>query len=161
MGFQFLKPILSFLNERGILMGILVAGCLLCSPVNLRAEQVAVIVKKDGPLTHLSKVDIRGIYLGEIRFSGGMPIRPVQYAEGHVKDVFLLGVVGLTSKDYKLYWVKKLFQEGLTPPIVKGDPAEIIGAVHEDPWTIGYVPKEFINGSPDVQIIYIIEDVQP
>ena len=116
------------------------------------------VVNKDGPLSHLSKAEIRAIYLGEIRFVGGMPVRPIQYPEGPVKDVFLSNVIGLSAKDYKLYWVKKLFQEGLTPPLVKTDPAEILNAVREDPWGIGYLPKEIVNEASDIQIIYIIQE---
>ena len=140
------------------MLSLLVLICLLCSSVNLHAEQVAVIVNKDGPLSHLSKTEIRGIYLGESRFVGGMPVRPIQYPEGQVKDAFLLNIIGMSAKDYKLYWVKKLFQEGLTPPLVKTEPTEIMNAVREDPWGIGYLPKDFTNEASDIQIIYIIQE---
>ncbi|MBI3595730.1 MAG: hypothetical protein HY203_01090 [Nitrospirae bacterium] len=155
---QFLKSGPAILRNRGLILSMLVLICLLCGSVNLHAEQVAVIVNKDGPLSHLSKTEIRGIYLGEIRFVGGMPVRPIQYAEGQVKEAFLSNVIGLSAKDYKLYWVKKLFQEGLTPPLVKTDPSEILNAVREDPWGIGYLPKEFANEASEIQIIYIIQE---
>lgn len=140
------------------MLGLPALICLLCSSVNLHAEPVAVIVNKDGPLSHLSKTEVRGIYLGEIRFVGGMPVRPIQYPEGQVKDAFMLNVIGMSAKDYKMYWVKKLFQEGLTPPLVKSDPTDIMNAVREDPYGIGYLPKEMINEAPDIQIIYTIQE---
>jgi len=158
VGVQFLKSDPGILRNRGLMLSLLVLICLLCSSVNLHAEQVAVIVNKDGPLSHLSKTEIRGIYLGEIRFVGGMPVRPIQYPEGQVKDAFLLNIIGMSAKDYKLYWVKKLFQEGLTPPLVKTEPTEIMNAVREDPWGIGYLPKDFTNEASDIQIIYIIQE---
>ena len=158
MGVQFLKNRPGLLRNRGLMLSLLVLICLLCSSINLHAEQVAVIVIKDGPLSHLSKAEVRGIYLGEIRFVGGMPVRPIQYPEGPVKDAFLLNVIGMSAKDYKLYWVKKLFQEGLTPPLVKTDPTEIMNAVREDPWGIGYLPKEIADAASDIQIIYIIQE---
>jgi hypothetical protein len=155
---QFLKNGPAILKNRSLILTTLVLGFLLCGSVNLHAEQVAVVVNKDGPLSHLSKAEIRGIYLGEIRFVGGMPVRPIQYPEGPVKDAFLSNIIGMSAKDYKLYWVKKLFQEGLTPPLVKTDPVEILNAVREDQWGIGYLPKEFSGGASDIQIIYIIEE---
>ncbi|HET6465010.1 MAG TPA: hypothetical protein VFH55_05295 [Nitrospiria bacterium] len=158
MGVQFLKNRPVILRNRGLMLSLLVLICLLCSSINLHAEQVAVIVIKDGPLSHISKAEIRGIYLGEIRFVGGMPVRPIQYPEGQVKDAFLSNIIGMSAKDYKLYWVKKLFQEGLTPPLVKTDPAEIMNAVREDPWGIGYLPKELASEASDIQIIYIIQE---
>ena len=158
MGVQFLKNGPAILKYRNLILTLLVLVFLLCGSVNLHAEQVVVVVNKDGPLSHLSKAEIRGIYLGEIRFVGGMPVRPIQYPEGPVKEAFLSNVIGLSAKDYKLYWVKKLFQEGLTPPLVKTDPKEILNAVREDAWGIGYLPKEFVNGTPDIQIIYTIQE---
>ena len=135
------------LKNRSLILTTLVLGFLLCGTVNLRAEQIVVVVNKDGPLSHLSKGEIRGIYLGEIRFVGGMPVRPIQYPEGPEKDAFLSNVIGMSAKDYKLYWVKKLFQEGLTPPLVKSDPAEIMNAVREDPWGIGYLPMNDMSAA--------------
>jgi len=57
-----------------------------------------------------------------------------------------------------LYWVKKLFQEGLTPPLVKADPVAILNAVRDDAWGIGYLPKEFVNEASDIQIVYIVPE---
>jgi hypothetical protein len=155
---QFLKNGPAILRNRSLILTLLVLGFLVCGSGNLHAEQVAVVVNKDGPLSHLSKAEIRGIYLGEIRFVGGMPVRPIQYPEGPVKDAFLYNVVGMSAKDYKLYWVKKLFQEGLKSPLVITDPAEILIAVRQDAWGIGYLPKELINEASDIQIIYIIQE---
>lgn len=145
-------------RNRGPILGLLILYFLLGGSAILHAEPVAVVVNKGGPLIHLSKVEVRGIYLGEIRFVGGMPVRPIQYPEGQIKDAFLWNVVGWSAKDYKLYWIKKLFQEGLTPPLVKVDPTEILKAVREDPWGIGYLPKEIADQESDVQIIYTIQE---
>jgi len=155
---QFLKNGPAMLKNRSLILTTLVLGFLLCGTVNLRAEQIVVVVNKDGPLSHLSKGEIRGIYLGEIRFVGGMPVRPIQYPEGPEKDAFLSNVIGMSAKDYKLYWVKKLFQEGLTPPLVKADPVAILNAVRDDAWGIGYLPKEFVNEASDIQIVYIVPE---
>ncbi|HTN43935.1 MAG TPA: hypothetical protein VMN77_09095 [Nitrospiria bacterium] len=160
MGIQFLKNDPIVVKIRGLILSLLILGGLLCSALTAYAEQIAVVVNKDSPLSRLSKTEIRGIYLGEIRFVGGMPVRPIQYPEGPVKDVFLSNVIGMSSKDYKLYWVKKLFQDGLKPPLVKGDPAQILNAVQEDPWGIGYLPKKYLRDNEEFQIIYIMQDDQ-
>lgn len=159
-GHSVFKTGVAILNGHGFILSFLLVGCLFWFPARLHAEQVAVIVAKESVLNHLSKAEIRGIYLGEIRFMEGMPIKPLQYPEGKVKDAFLFGVVGFSSKDYKLYWVKKIFQDGLTPPMVKTDPSEIINSISQDQWGIGYIPKEMANGMTGVQIIYSTEKVQ-
>lgn len=151
---------LAIISGRGIILTVLFAVCSFGRPAGLHAQPIAVIVAKNSVMSHLSKAEIRGIYLGEIRFRGGMPIRPLQYPEGSVKDSFLSGVVGLSSKDYKLYWVKKIFQDGLTSPPVKADPFEIIDLISRDQWGIGYVPKEMADEMEKVSIIYSAESVQ-
>lgn len=148
------------MSGRGFILTFLVVGCLFWHPSHLRAEEIAVIVAQNSVLNHLSKAEIRGIYLGEIRFIGGMPIRPIQYPEGNVKDIFLSEVVGLSSKDYKLYWVKKIFRDGLTPPMAKTDPFEIIDLVSDNRWGIGYIPKTMAAEMKEVNIIYSTDSVQ-
>jgi hypothetical protein len=159
-GVSVFKTGLAIISGRGFILIILLAGSLFGQPTGLHAEQIAVIVAPKSVMSHLSKAEIRGIYLGEIRFMGGMPIRPLQYPEGNVKDAFLTGIVGLSSKDYKLYWVKKIFQDGLTPPVIKTDPFEIIDFISRDQWGIGYVPKEMADEIKKVRIIYSTESVQ-
>jgi hypothetical protein len=154
------KSGLSIISGRGILLTVLFAGCLFLRPAGLHAQSIAVVVAKNSVMSNLSKAEIRGIYLGEIRFMGGMPIRPLQFPEGSVKDAFLSGVVGLSSKDYKLYWVKKIFQDGLTPPAVKADPFEIIDLISRDQWGIAYVPKELADEMGEVKIIYSTESIR-
>jgi hypothetical protein len=159
-GLSVFKTSVAILSGRGFILSFLLVGCLFWFPARLHAEQISVIVAKESVLSHLSKAEIRGIYLGEIRFMEGMPIRPLQYPEGNIKDAFLSGVVGLSSKDYKLYWVKKIFQDGLTPPMVKADPSEIINLIGQDQWGIGYIPKEMADEMTRVQIIYSTERVR-
>jgi len=142
----------------GLALGV---ACLLLLPAVSRAESIAIIVSKNSALLQLTKAEIRGIYLGEIRFIGGMPVQPLQYPEGKVKDLFLNDVLSMTSKEYKLYWLKKLFQEGLTPPAVRNDPYEIMDTVRRDHWSIGYVPESMVDELNEVVILYTIKGTRP
>jgi ABC-type phosphate transport system substrate-binding protein len=133
---------------------------LLCTPVHA-VESIAIIVNNDGPLTHLSKAEVREIYLGEIRFVESIRIIPIHSPEGPLKEIFLSTVIGWPSKSYKLHWTKKVFQEGLRLPPVKAHPEEIIEWVKEQPGAIGYVPRELADGQSGVRILYVLEMVNP
>jgi len=139
---------------------VLLGSTLLCTPVHA-VESIAIIVNENGPLTHISKAEVREIYLGEIRFVEGIRIIPIHGPEGPLKEGFLITVIGQPSKAYKLHWTRKVFQEGQSLPLVKVHPAEIIEWVKEQPGAIGYVPQELVDGQPGIRILYVFEMVNP
>jgi len=126
-----------------------------------QTEQIAIIVNANGPLIHILESDIRDIYLGEIRFVRGVRALPIHYPEGRVKDIFLSRMLGQSSKAYRLHWARKVFQEGLTLPVVKSNPREIVELVESRPGAIGYVPRRWVNGHEGIRIISSFEITNP
>jgi len=120
------------------------------------AEPIAIIVNENSPLTHISRAEVKEIYLGEIRFLEGIRITPVHLPEGPIKDRFLSIAIGRTSKAYKLHWTKKVFQEGLSIPPVEVDPGEMIEWVGKEPGA-----KGLVENHPNVRIIHIFEGTVP
>jgi ABC-type phosphate transport system substrate-binding protein len=123
---------------------------------NLHAVEIVVIVNEAGPLVNLSAPNIRDIYLGEKSFEGGIKIAAINYSEGPVKNVFFTEVLKMTSKEYRLYWTKKLFQAGGTAPMVINNPKNILDTVRKTKGAIGYVAKEDLK---DIKGIKIIEEI--
>ena len=80
------------------------------------AQDFVIIVNPNGPLVEANVDTIRDIYLGEMRFVRDIRLKPVNITEGELKDTFLKRVVAMSSKEYRLHWVKKVFGEGLTIP---------------------------------------------
>ena len=99
-----------------------------------------VVVNRDGPYDGLKAAAIKEIYLGEKRFLGNVKLEPVNFTEGPLKDTFLKEVVGMTSKEYKLHWIKKVFQEGLSLPRTLGSVDDIVGFVKRGKGAVGYLP---------------------
>ena len=99
-----------------------------------------VVVNRDGPYDGLKAAAIRDVYLGEKRFIGVVKLEPVNFTEGPLKDTFLKEVVGMTSKEYKLHWIKKVFQEGLSLPRSLGSVDDIVGFVKSGKGAVGYLP---------------------
>ena len=161
MVLQFLiKKLANFRFHWPCTWAVLLGYILLCTPVHA-VESIAIIVNENGPLTHISKAEVREIYLGETRFVEGIRIIPIQGPEGPLKESFLTIVIGQPSKAYKLHWTKKVFQEGISLPPVKGHPAEIIEWVKEQPGAIGYVPRKLLDGQSGVRTLFILEMVKP
>lgn len=118
---------------------------------------MAVIVNRSGPLTEIPREDIREIYLGNMRFANGVAIYPIHYRESPVKDAFLSSIIGMSSKEYRLYWAKKVFQEGGSFPASNDNFQSIISFVRKTPGAIAYVPASELAETTGVKIIAKIE----
>ena len=88
--------------------------CILSLNSFVFAEEILIIVNNNGPLVNISDEDIKKIYKGEKRFEAGVKIIPVEL-EG-IKAQFLTSFMNTTSKDYRVHWTKKVFQDGIQPP---------------------------------------------
>src|SRR3989304_401218 len=79
-------------------------------------EKIVVIVNDSGPLTEISEVQIKDIYLGHLQFIKNLRIVPLHYRESGIKEAFLSRFLDTTSKEYRRYWISKSFQDGIIPP---------------------------------------------
>ena len=124
---------------------------------NLSAEEIAIIVNEEGPLTQISEAEIKEIYLGNIKFMGGVAIAPLHYSEGLVKDAFLASIVKMNSKKYRLYWTKKIFQEGGHVPAVQNSFQLIVSFVSKNKGAIGYVLRTELTDMKGIKVVATIQ----
>lgn len=125
--------------------------------LNAFALDIAVIVNASGPLVNASMSDIKDIYLGEKRYEGTLQIVPLLFPEGDVKEIFLKDTVMMTPKQYKVYWTRKMFQDGVPIPKTYSHPNEILSTVRNNKGGIGFLPKEAIGNLNDLKVIIIIK----
>ncbi len=132
---------------------LLLVLILLLQPVVVSGEDFVIIVNKHSPLVSADTSTVRDIYLGEKRFAEGIKLMPINMVEGSLKEDFLNRVVGMKPKEYKLHWVKKVFQEGITPPPSMASVTDIIAMVSRDKGAIDYIPAGYSKYLVDVVII--------
>lgn len=109
------------------------------------AGDFVIIVNPDGPLKNADASDIKEIYLGEKRFVDSVKLVPINHVEGQMKNAFLKNVVGMDSKAYRLYWIKKVFQEGISIPPSMGNVSAIIDMVKTEKGAVAYVPEGAVD----------------
>ena len=119
------------------------------------ADEVLVIVNSKGPLVNISDKDIRGIYQGEKRFEAGVKIIPVELKD--IKDQFLTSFMNTTSKDYRVLWTKKVFQDGIQPPASMTSADEVVEIVRQENGAIGYINKKDLKAESGIRIIKTIK----
>jgi len=126
------------------------------------ADDIAIIANKNYPANKISILTLREIYLGEKLMEGDVRIKPFINKEHKLKTFFLEKVLGLNEDKFNAYWIKKVFQEGGTPPATKKSSEDLIEAVKEEKGGIGYVWKKEAKGE-DIKILLIlkIEDKGP
>ena len=124
---------------------------------NLYAEEIAIIVNEQGPLTQISEAEIREIYLGNMKFAGGTAIVAVHYREGSVKDAFLSSIVKMNSREYRLYWTKKIFQEGGALPALQNSFQLIVSFVSKNKGAIGYVLRTELTDMKGIKVVATIQ----
>ncbi|MFZ5877519.1 MAG: hypothetical protein ACOYXU_14115 [Nitrospirota bacterium] len=147
---------LGLFGSRGVraAVGFLTAVLLCGSSAAARAESIAVIVNADGPLVGLTREDVRALYLGDRQFVAAERVAVFHLPEGPIKDALLREVTGKGLKEYRLHWVRKVFQEGLSLPRVLGGPSAVVADVRTHPVGIGYVPERAVEGAQGVVTLF-------
>ena len=121
------------------------------------ARELAIIANKDYPLNSISASSVKDIYLGEKISEGGVRVKPMEQRDEAIKKRFIEKVMGSTVDGYKAYWIKKFFQEGVTPPTEKGTPSELVDAISNTGGAIGYVWGGDVKGESGVKVLLKIE----
>src|SRR4030066_767017 len=121
------------------------------------AGELAIIANKDYPMNSISASAVKDIYLGEKTSEGGVKIKPMEQKDEAIKKRFIEKVMGSTVDGYKAYWIKKFFQEGVTPPTSKGSPVEMIQAISQTGGSVGYVWADEVKGDSGVKVLLKIE----
>src|SRR4030067_80978 len=137
-----------------VVITLLVSGTLYASAY---AKELAIIANKDYPLNSNSASAVKDIYLGEKISEGGVRVKPMEQRDEAIKKRFIEKVMGSTVDGYKAYWIKKFFQEGVTPPTAKGTPSELIDAISNTGGAIGYVWGVDVKGEAGIKVLLKIE----
>ena len=89
------------------------------------------------PAVQLTADEAREVFIGEKQLAGSVKLVPVDNAAAQAE--FLAKVHGMDAAKYNTLWAKKGFRDGLNPPAVKGNDAEVLAVVRGTPGAVGYV----------------------
>lgn len=109
-------------------------------------RELAIISNKDYPTSTISTSKVKEIYLGQKMSEEGIKIKPMDQNDEHLRRRFIEKVIGSTVDGYKAYWIKKFFQEGITPPTAKASSSDMLHAVSNTSGGIGYVWADEVRG---------------
>ncbi len=139
----------------GLGIGILVL--LLWGNAYATAREIAIISSKDYPSNTITADKVKEVYLGEKMSEGSVKIKPMEHNDEAIKKKFIENVLGTSIDRYKAYWIKKFFQEGITPPTNKVSSSELIHAVSQTSGGIGYVWADEVKGDTGFKVLLRVE----
>lgn len=96
---------------------------------------VAVVVRRDTPVSDISFADVRKLFMGDRQYwNSNLRITLLIYAPGaRERDVMLRTVYGMTEAQFQRYWISKIFRlEASTGPKIvysTAMAAELVAAV--------------------------------
>lgn len=111
-------------------------------------------------MANASMEEVRDVYLGKKRFAKGTKLLPVNFTEGALKNIFLQDIVGMSSREFKHHWVKKVFIERHSVHLMDNY-IDIIELVREKKGAVAYLPvswekilqANFMEGTGEIKII--------
>lgn len=131
-------------------------SCFIFTPSIYAIEKGVIVVSNDVDISHLSKNDLKNIFLGrKTLWSDGKRIQIGLSAEDSAKlDNFLVNNIGKNKRRFKKYWLKKVFAGyGVAPRIFTNNTKAIeFAKSHEN--TITYIT---IDGSNSIDGIKVID----
>lgn len=121
-----------------------------------QTTKIAVIVSKSSRVEHVSKDDLRELYLRRRRlWDDGERALPVNLPAGNpVRERFSRLVLGRSSEDLVAYWNGRYF-EGITPPAVLPTPTAVRAYIADEPNAIGYVPAD--EAGTECRVVMVLE----
>jgi hypothetical protein len=101
------------------------------------------VVNKESKLVSVSAADLKRLYTGRLTQLEGVKLVPVNQAlDSEPAEKFLKTWVGMTSSEYKEYWVAQQVKGGGVAPMIQKTATNVRMMVGQIPGGLGYLYPE-------------------
>ena len=137
---------------------LLIASMILMGALSAEAREIAVIINARLPIDSLSLEEVKGIYLGEIRFIRGNRLKPIdQHESQKIRQDFLKHVLEMSKASYLRHWLHLIFQDSIDAPILHENSAAVIESVRESEEVIGYVWASEAVREERIKVVFTVQ----
>lgn len=121
------------------------------------AADIAVVAGKNFPVGQLTRSDVRDFFLGEKILLNGKKIRPlVLHDTSGIHVSFLETVLGVSEDGFQSYWIRKVFQDGGSPPDTLNNPSDLVSQLMNNDSAIGFLSSDEASAQSDLQTLLVI-----
>lgn len=142
-----------------ILMRLAAIVMLLSSAIGFEAQakDIAVVAGEGFPAASLTREEVRDIFLGEIELVKGARVRPLDVKEQTgVRRFFFKTILGVSEDGYQAYWIKKIFQDGGSPPVTLPSPDTLAQMLNADKTALGFIWAEVAAKTTGIKVLFVI-----
>ena len=131
---------------------LLLLACLLY----LQAKTYVVVVDRNSPISTISKMKLKMLYLKKIQMLDDMVMIPINlHPNQKARLSFEKHILNKSREELNYFWIKQHYL-GKRPPIVLESSRSAILFVAKIKGSIAYIPKEYLTD--DVKVIYSWDD---
>ncbi len=110
-----------------------------------KAEEIVIIANKSISINHISKREVKLIYLKKKFFIKGTKVVPVNlHPFNPLRKKFNRYILNMDEEQLSLYW-NEMYFNGIDPPIVLSSQRAIVEFVSKVKGAIGYISPRYVN----------------
>jgi ABC-type phosphate transport system substrate-binding protein len=110
-------------------------------------DEIVVVVNPKAGAEAMTIDEVRAVFLGERAYWDGTRVYPVAYPDGlGLMQDFLRRALGMSTNDYRSWWIKRIFRHADVPPVSVNTPADAVQAILSHPGGIGFLRAADLEG---------------
>lgn len=139
------------------LLYTLLLACGLSGPALPASQAVVLVVRADSPVSDLSSVTVKKLFLGVPVLVDGKLLHPIRnMSDARLDDIFLQGIVAMTKEAYDREILKGVNRQGWIRPAEAASVARLTEALYADPLAVSYMWMRDVEHNPRVKVLRVL-----
>lgn len=123
-------------------------------PASAGDQQLVLVTNAQSPITTLTSVEARRLYLGVPVQVNGRTVIPLRNtSEARLQEVFMQRVMYMATETYERQILNRVFRTGGQRPPMYTELRELVEALKSNPLAISYMWHETALATPAVKIV--------
>ena len=143
-----------FPMRRLLLLQFFLLLCFYPAPASAVDQQLVLVTNAQSPITALTPVAARRLYLGVPFQANGLAIIPLRNtSDARLQEVFMQRVMYMATETYERQVLNRVFRTGGQRPPIYSELRELVEALKGNPLAISYMWHETALATPGLKIV--------
>lgn len=129
----------------------------LFGPALPASQAVVLVVRADSPVSDLSSVTVRKLFLGVPVLIDGKPLHPIRNgSEERLDDIFLQEIVAMSKEAYDRQILVGVNRQGWIRPAEAASVARLTEELYADPLAVSYMWLRDVEHNPRLKVLRVL-----